>query len=210
MWVLFVHGMGRFPASGWPLLHRLRRAGLRTRSFAYSATFESFDAIVARLTKKLVLLGKAGDYVVVGHSLGGVLLRAALSTLPKGAALPRHSFLLGSPTNAPRLAKRLRRNWVFRTVAGDCGQVLGSPERMEKIGPRVGFSTGIAGVRGITGRYGPFGMDANDGVVSVSEVSAAWFLYQFQLPVVHTLLPSSMLVADIILQMLNKPPEPME
>lgn len=51
--VLFVHGMGRSPLSAWPMLRRLRQAGLRASTFAYMVSVESFDAIVGRLRLRL-------------------------------------------------------------------------------------------------------------------------------------------------------------
>ena len=192
--------MGRTPLSGWALLRRLRRAGLTTRTFGYSVVFENCDAIVARLRTRLSLLAATDDYIVIGHSLGGVLLRAALNSLPPGSALPRHVYLLGSPVLASRIATRLKNNWLFRTLTGDCGQLLGSADRMQAMGPLAVPATGIVGTRGISNRFGIFGDEVNDGLVSLSEVSAPWLTSCVQVPVFHTLLPSSALVANIIVQ----------
>lgn len=200
MIVLFVHGMGRTPLSGWRLLHHLRRAGLKTRTFGYSVVFNNFDAIVARLRAQIALLAASEDYIVIGHSLGGVLLRAALNSLPPGSALPRHVYLLGSPVLASRIAARLQHNWLFRMLTRDCGQLLGSVDRMNAIEPPAVPVTGIVGTRGISNRFGIFGGEVNDGLVSASEVSAPWLTRCVQVPVFHTLLPSSARVANIILQ----------
>ena len=97
MQALFVHGMGRSPLSGWRLLRQLQRAGLKTSSFGYSVSLEDFAGIRRRLESRLSLLAERGDYVLIGHSLGGVLLRAAVNGLPPGTRRPRHLFLLGSP-----------------------------------------------------------------------------------------------------------------
>ena len=200
MIALFVHGMGRTSFSGWRLLRRLRRAGLKTRTFGYSVAFENYDTNVSRLRTRISLLATTDDYIVIGHSLGGVLLRAALNSLPPGSALPRHVYLLGSLVLASRIATRLKNNWLFHTLTGDCGQLLGSADRMNTIGPLAVPATGIVGTRGISSRFGIFGDEVNDGLVSVSEVSAPWLTRCVQVPVFHTLLPSSQLVADIILQ----------
>lgn len=197
---LFIHGMGRTSLSGWPLLRLLRRAGLVTRTFGYSVAFENFDAIVVRLRTRISLLAATDDYIVIGHSLGGVLLRAALNSLPPGTAFPRHVYLLGSPVLASRIATRLKNNRLFRVLTGDCGQLLGSVERMNAIGPPAVPVTGIVGTRGIANLFGVFGDEVNDGLVSVSEVSAPWLTHCVQVPVFHTLLPSSARVANIILQ----------
>ncbi|WP_432720479.1 hypothetical protein R0381_003170 [Jeongeupia wiesaeckerbachi] len=186
------------------MLHRLRRAGLRTETFGYAAALEDFDAIVIRLQRRLSALAMQGEYMVVGHSLGGVLLRAALTTFPKDAGLPRHAFLLGSPLKEARLATRFQRNLLFRVLAGDCGQLLGSPGRMGAIAALSIPTTAVVGVKGFQRKFGPFGMEMNDGVVSVSEVVAPWLANQIQVQVVHTLLPSSQLVANIILRVVRE------
>ena len=202
MVVLFVHGMGRSPISGWPLLHRLRRTGIKTGSFLYVSAFEDFDSIVTRLKIRIARLATSGSYVVIGHSMGGVLLRAALSALPPDTALPRHIYLLGSPILPPRLAIKLKHNFIFRLLTGDCGQLLGSAERMSTIVPIDVPTTAIAGVRGAFGSRVLFGEEVNDGVLSLSEVSAVWLTDQVQVQVMHTLLPSSKIVSDVIMDKL--------
>lgn len=192
--------MGRSPFSGWRLLHRLRGRGLKTTTFGYSVAFEKYDTIVARLRTHISLLAATDDYMVIGHSLGGVLLRAALNSLPPGSALPRRAYLLGSPVLPSRIATRLKNNGLFRAIAGDCGQLLGSAERMKVVGPLSVPTMGIVGIRGISGRYTPFGDEANDGLVSVSEAMAPWLSSCVHVPVIHPLLPSSTLVAKLIVQ----------
>jgi surfactin synthase thioesterase subunit len=110
MRALFIHGMGRSPLSGWPMLRRLRRGGLQTSTFAYAVTVEDFASIRNRLAKRIQTIADLGEYVLIGHSLGGVLVRAALNSMADGANLPRHVFLLGSPIQSPRIARHLRGN----------------------------------------------------------------------------------------------------
>ena len=203
MQVLFVHGMGRSPASGWLLLHRLRRAGLRTTSFGYRVSRESFAQVVARLVARIRLLLDEEELVLVGHSLGGVLLRQALSSLGEIGKRPHHLFLLGSPVISSRVAKRLGGNPLFRLAAKDCGQLLGSSQRMSMVAFPLVPTTCIAGTRGSIRAHGPFGAEPNDGVVSLSEVSADRLQDQVLVPVIHTLLPSSRRVGSIILQRLE-------
>ena len=135
MQVLFVHGMGRSPLSAWPMLLHLKRAGLKTATFGYAVSLEDFHAIKKRLAAKILALAAQGDYVLIGHSLGGVLLRAALNTLPSGTRLPRHLFLLGSPQQPARLAQKLHKNPVYRAFTRDCGQLLGSHTGCPKSDP---------------------------------------------------------------------------
>jgi hypothetical protein len=59
-------------------------------------------------------------------------------------------------------------------------------------------------MRGLPLERSPFRGEANDGMVSVAEVSADWLSDQVQVPIVHSFLPSSRRVADIILQRLAR------
>lgn len=199
MLALFVHGMGRTPFSAWPLLYRLRQAGLQTTTFGYSTTFENSSAIKRRLSLKVAAVASTDNYIIIAHSLGGVLIRDVLDALPPHIARPRHVFLLGSPIQAARLAVRLKDNRVYRAFTGDCGQLLASPARMHQIAALTDPATGIVGVRGIGSALGPFNGEPNDGVVALSEVSAPWLTHQKQVDVIHTFLPSSSKVAKIIL-----------
>ena len=202
MQALFVHGMGRSPLSGLPLLLQLRRGGLLTSTFGYSVALEAFPEIRERLVARISQLADKGSYVVVGHSLGGVLLRAALSSLPPAVRRPRHLFLLGSPVQPSRFAQKLGANPVYRGLAGDCGQLLGSTARMEEIGAMAVPTTAIVGSRGLPWPTDLFAGEANDGVVSVAEASAEWVNDRVLVDCVHTLLPSSRRVGEIILERL--------
>lgn len=202
--VLFVHGMGRTVLSWTPTLIRFRSRGLKTFVFGYSVSLRDFPSIVRRLAGLLEKISRQGDYVVIGHSLGGVLLRAALTEMPAGSALPKRMFLLGSPVIPPRLAGHLGRYRLFRAVTRDCGKLLGSEERMSSV-PAAGIPTvAIAGTRGLRGSLSPFGTEPNDGIVAVGEVCADWISEVIRVPVAHTLLPSSPCVSRIILERLMK------
>jgi hypothetical protein len=200
MQVLFVHGMGRSPLSGWPLLIQLRRGGLITSSFGYFTAFESFDEIKKRLVSKMAKLASDGEYVVIGHSLGGVLLRAAIDSLPIKTNKPCHLFLLASPVIPSRIAIKLGSNLIFRAITGDCGQLLGSYSRMSAIPPTSVPKTSIVGVRALPFKTFFSPEEVNDGVVSLSEVSAEWINEQVQVNSVHSFISSNKQVGEIVLE----------
>jgi len=198
--VLFVHGMGRSPLSGWPMLRELTKAGFKTNSFGYFVSMNSFDDIKISLQQKITELSKQGDYVLIGHSLGGVLIRAALNSMPIEIKQPKQLFLLGSPINPSRLAIKLSSNFIFKGLTRDCGKLLGSAQRMNTISKVATPTTSIVGTKPmfITKCY--FKSEINDGVVSYSEVKAEWFKDEIHLPIIHGALPASRDVARIIIR----------
>lgn len=202
MQALFVHGMGRSPISGLPLLWRLRRHGLSTSTFGYFTSVESFGHIRRRLVAKMASMASVGPYLLIGHSLGGVLLRSALESLEADTPRPHRLFLLGSPVQPPRLARKLRPSPIYRALAGDCGQLLASGERMATIGMPQVQTTAVIGERTLPWMKDPFEGESNDGVVAMSEVCADWLEDRVYVNVSHTLLPSSRAVGDVILNRL--------
>lgn len=204
MRALFVHGMARSSLSGLPLLWQLQRHGLSTGTFGYFTSFESVDGIGRRLSAKIMTMASQGPYLLIGHSLGGVLLRSALGRLDPDVRPPQRLFLLGSPVRPSRLARRLRPSPIYRVLAGDCGQLLASEERMAGIGPPSVPTTAIIGERTLPWKNDPFEGESNDGVVSMSEVCADWVDDRVCVDVVHTFLPSSRKVGDVILSKLSR------
>jgi pimeloyl-ACP methyl ester carboxylesterase len=196
---LFVHGMGRSILSWTPTLLRFRAHEINPSVFGYSATLQDFQTIVDRLITAITQLSMQGEYIVVGHSLGGVMLRAAIEALPIGTSLPQKLFLLGSPIQPSQIAQHLQQNPLFCAVTGDCGQLLGSKERMLTIPTSPIPTVAIIGTGGSQGWLTPFGDEVNDGVVAAKEVLADWLTEEVYVPVVHTFLPSSQRVAEIIL-----------
>ncbi len=202
MQALFVHGMGRSPVSAIPLLWRLKRQSISPSWFFYSVTFQNFPSITQRLQKKIVAIAQKGDYVLIGHSLGGVLIRNALASLPEGTKLPDRVFLLGSPVRASRIATALRHNVLYRLATRDCGQLLASEERMKNVPPSSIPTTSIVGTRTLFGLSQLFGDEINDSIVSHSEVTADWISEELHVPVIHSVLPWNRQVSQLVIERL--------
>jgi hypothetical protein len=167
MRLLLVHGMGRTPLSLTRLTRFLQTTGYRPERLGYVAAVESFERIRTRVRRRLEALARAGEpYAVIGHSLGGLALRAALSDLEPA---PVHLIMLATPNQAPRLARRLHRLWPYRLVCGESGQLLARQEFFAQLPvPQVAYTI-IAGSGGPCGPRSPFGHDANDWIVAVEE-----------------------------------------
>ncbi len=183
--VLLVHGLWRTPLSLLPLVHRLRGWGCRPEQFGYAAIAQRYDAIVAGLVHRLERLAEGGTpYAVIGHSLGGVLLRSALARVD--GTPPAPLIMLGTPNRPPRLARRLGGHWVYRRLLGECGVNLTSPEFYAALPVPHVPCTIIAGTAGPRGPWSPVGGELNDGIVAVDETRLRDHDPVVLLPVTHT------------------------
>ncbi|KAA0255025.1 alpha/beta fold hydrolase [Acidobacteria bacterium ACD] len=194
MRALLVHGMGRTPASQALLAVRLRQRGLTTHLFGYS-TLPSISSTVERLAARALFVAANAPYVLVGHSLGCVLIRAALPLLDGHP--PAACFFLAPPSVACRAARRFSRQRLFRLLTGEAGRLLASEERMSSL-PVPAVPTRIyAGTAGPRGPLSPFGDEPNDGILAVSE-TVLGDLPVVEVPALHTFLMNARAVADDI------------
>ena len=121
MRAILVHGMVRSPLSQLMLAKRLRASGIHVQLFGYS-TFVPFKTSLNRLVKRVSRLGLDEPFILVGHSLGCVLIRAALPRL--GGRQPAGCFLLAPPNSVPRAARIFASNRLYRFFTRDSGQRL--------------------------------------------------------------------------------------
>jgi hypothetical protein len=204
MRVLLVHGLGRTPLSMAFLARRLRTAGHAPETFGYAGWASSYDAIRHRLAARVADADAAGaPWIALGHSLGGLLLRDAIA-----AAAPArlaHLIMLATPNQLPRLAPRAARVAPFRWFTGECGQHLASPDYFARLPAPTVPHTIIAGTRGFSGRWSPFGDEPNDGVVAVSETVMAPDRPPVLVPAAHTFIMNHATVQATILEILAGP-----
>jgi hypothetical protein len=197
--VLLVHGLWRTPVSMLSLGRRLRGEGHHAHQFAYLTVVESYERIVARLAAQLERVALDGPYAVVGYSLGGVLLRAALGRID---AQPRHLVTIGTPNRPPLLARRLGAYAAFHLAVGESGSKLAEEAFYRALPvPAVPYTI-IAGTRGPVGRLSPFGQARNDGLVAVSETRILDDDVPIEVPVSHAFLPSVAVVQHIVAERL--------
>ena len=197
MKILLVHGMGRTPISMWRLARALRQAGCATELFGYLAARQSVEEIVDKLRSRLTAMAD-GEYIVIGHSLGGVLLRSAVATLPPGVRRPRRIIMLATPNHSPRLARRFGNMLWYRKINGDAGQWLTDEMHFQEIPPIGVPCTVIAGTRGLNGRWSPFGDEANDGLVAVAETELSADHELITLPVTHAFIMNDATVRALV------------
>jgi hypothetical protein len=203
MHLLFVHGMGRTKLSLARLAVGLHREGHTTEQVGYVAATEPFGRIAARTRRRLEAIAAQGrPYAVIGHSLGGLILRAALDGVTPA---PRHLVMLATPNQPPRLAGRLQRFWPYRLLCGECGQLLAQPDFLAHIPEPAIPYTIIAGSAGPRGRRSPFGNAPNDWVVAVEETKMRPDDQPIVLPVGHTFMMNDRRVHEAIVEVLGEP-----
>lgn len=194
MEAILVHGMGRTPASMMILAARLRIAGMHPRFFAYAAAMESLERCVHRLEDFVMRHAAAKDYVLVGHSLGAVLIRAAL---PQLAPKPAACFFLAPPSRPCRAAVRLAPFRLYRLLTGEMGQLLADPAFMASLPlPDVPAKT-YAGISGPRGAWSPFRNARNDGILMLGETRLPSVPVQ-AVASLHTFIMNAPAVADDI------------
>jgi hypothetical protein len=201
--VLLIHGLSRTPLSLIHLKWGLDRLGCRTEFFAYAAAFESYDAIARRLHNRLQMMAQRGTYGIVAHSLGGVLVRSALSLAP--IVPPQQIIMLGPPNQPPRMAALAWKFPPFRWWTGSCGENLTRSAFYQNLPGLNAPYTIVAGTRGPRGRWSPFGMEVNDTVVALSETRLSPTDRVIELPVQHTLMLYDRRVKQAIFQALQLP-----
>lgn len=195
MHAILIHGMSRTPVAMLGLARRLRAAGMTPRLFAYSAAIERWDSCLNRLERYINKNTASDQYILVGHSLGSVLIRGVLPRLPHKAVA---CFFLAPPTKACLAARKFAPRLIYKLFTGEMGQLLADAAFMEAL-PLPEVPTKIyAGINGPRGRYSPFGEQYNDGILALHETELPEAIHQ-QVPALHTFIMNKHEVAhDIV------------
>ncbi len=182
--ILLIHGLGRTPFSMSGMGKVLKRAGHAPEFFGYTTLLQSFDDIVIKLRARLRKLSALGSYGIVSHSMGGILVRAALSTAE--FPLPAHVVMLAPPNQSPRLARLANRLPPFAWFAGQSGANMASLEFYERLSALMCPYTIITGNIGPTGRASLFGDEINDVVVGAEESKMHVHDVLVEVPALHS------------------------
>lgn len=178
--VVLIHGLYMSGAYLRPLGRRLRHLGWEPRLFSYTSVRDDPAISVQRLREFLQSLHPSTVHLV-GHSLGGLLIRAALG---QAARLPAGRVVtLGTPHAGSHVSNWLRRHRMGVAV-GHAGALLEN-----KLPPWDGRRElgSIAGDLGAgLGRLVPGLGHPNDGTVAVAETRLEAMTDHICLPVSHT------------------------
>lgn len=125
--VVLLHGLGRSQIAMQPLACRLEEAGFQVISLGYSSLRKGPEEILADITAELeeLRIEKLERVHFVGHSLGGLLIRAYLTNhdLPNLGRV----VLLGTPNAGAEVVDNLQEEWWFG-ILGPTAEALGTGE----------------------------------------------------------------------------------
>jgi pimeloyl-ACP methyl ester carboxylesterase len=166
--VVLVHGLGRTTRAMQPLAERLGEAGYTSHNLAYPSRTARPEALLAELTPKIEsCCAGAKRLHFVGHSLGGILIRAYLAN-GRPSNLGR-VVMLSPPNHGSVIVDKLGATWLFEAVMGPTAETLGTgPDSFPNSLPQPDYEVGIIAA---TDSINPFGSwlipGDDDGMVSV-------------------------------------------
>lgn len=191
--VVLLHGFGALPGTMWRLASSLSACGYATLTPFYPSWRMPLDRLADRLSEPIRTFanGLDGPVHFVGHSMGGLIIRALLHRY-RPAQLGR-VVMLGTPNGGSELADLLWGNTLSRFVLGQAGPTLVT-RRDERIAECLGvidFPMGvIAGNRPmVDGPLAKLLPRPHDGKVSVAATHVEGESDHLVLPVTHMLLP---------------------
>jgi hypothetical protein len=190
--VVLMHGMGRTRRCMARLGRTLDAAGWAVANLDYPSLLEAPHVHAARARRVATALAEGGadEVAFVGHSLGGIIGRIALSQgWPAGPLVT-----IGTPNRGAALAAWLAHMPLYRMAAGDCGIAV-TPGGVAEVPVPDRRILVIAGGNGRRG-FNPLLRGDNDGIVAVDETRLRGAETEFRLTrTIHTVLPSA---ADVI------------
>ena len=165
--VVLLHGLGRKGSAMFLLQKRIREAGYEVHSIEYASLQEPPEVILEKVGEQIERYCRNDSRPVhfVGHSLGGLIVRAYLDQKPS-INLGR-VVLLGTPSQGSELVDIYGDSWLFK-IMGPTARLLGTDEDSfpNQIGPPYYPLGIIAGTSSFTITDGNL-PGADDGVVSV-------------------------------------------
>ena len=176
------------------LRYRLRRCGFEAMQFSYPSIRRDVKSNAAALAR-FIASSEVKVIHLVAHSLGGLVIRQMLYDMPELADRIGRIVTLGTPHNGSELARRLSSAFLLHCLLGRSyrhgldGGVPSWPDGYELgvIAGSTGFGVGTL-LGGLPGE--------NDGTVTVAETRLTGASDHAILPVTHTWMQFSGLVAE--------------
>ena len=209
--VVLAHGLGRSDWAMWQFAQRLESANYKVCRLDYATVGRSVDAVLADTNNQINACVKhAPKAHFVGHSLGGLVIRAYLQNNLLKNPQQRQDYnlgevvLIGTPNKGSELADHLSDSWLM-SLGGEISQALvtGSSSlgnNIEELNINLGI---IAGTKSSSLTSKHF-KGANDGLVSVESTKLKSMSDFITLEVGHSQMRYSQEVAEQTIYFLQK------
>ena len=125
--IVLLHGLGRSNTSMWLLASRLEDAGYFVQRVGYNSLHQNPDEILKDISSQIKRCCQKHTHSVhfVGHSLGGLMVRAYLQNY-KVDKLGR-VVLLGTPNKGAEAADHFSNSWLMN-ILGPTAKALGTDD----------------------------------------------------------------------------------
>ena len=188
--VLLLHGLGRSPALFKKMERALRTQGYQAVAMAYPSLHGDISAHANNLNALLEKLEGVERVSFVTHSLGGLVVRAALG---RGEAKKAHIeveriVMIAPPNQGSQLAQALGEWKLFGLILGPSAVAIAegiAPALPKLTGYEIGVVAGGTGADG----FNPWLSGDDDGVVTVAETKLSGMQDFLLLEATHTFLP---------------------
>lgn len=182
--VVLIHGLWFSGHVMFVLARRLRRQGFTVRSFSYPSVRADLRANAERLAHFLDTLD-VDTVHLVGHSLGGILIRALFHHHPRQK--PGRIVTLATPHGGSRVAQYLNRHAFWRWAMGkSVADLLGGlPQAWSLPASEIGVIGGSRSFGMGQLLYRPL-PTPNDGLLTVEESTLVGTHDHLVLPASHT------------------------
>lgn len=206
---VLLHGLGRTSRSMRPLVRALSARGYETLNLGYPSRSQVIEALAEDVAARIAQWNAESALDFVTHSLGGIVLRAAVAN----GALPleriRRVVMLGPPNQGSELVDAFALIPVvatlYRRVTGPAGAQLGvSSDGIAAHLPPVEFPVGvIAGNRSFNPLFSAVLGAPNDGKVRVDRAQVTGMRDFLVVPHWHPFLMSAPSVIEQSLHFLE-------
>ena len=168
--IVLLHGLGRTRWSLWPVAREATKRGHVVHNLGYPSRRAPIEELAENVGHRVSRIAADGAVDVVTHSMGGIVLRAAVAAGVIPGESVRRVVMLAPPNHGSQVADRLKDYAFYRLALGPAGQQIGTGEHSVPLRlPPPPFEVGIiAGRRPNNPFFARVLGDESDGKVTVA------------------------------------------